>query len=87
MFDIGFISKQPNGLYCQFSTILDKVVRYNMTAEEYVEMCAESARATARNILNNNLQPFSEVKKRWSSDYQSKQEFEKILVEMGDKKQ
>ena len=27
----AFISKQPNGLYCRFSTIVDTITHYNMT--------------------------------------------------------
>lgn len=32
----SFISKQPNGKYCRFSTIIDTVTDYNFTAEEYI---------------------------------------------------
>ena len=39
------ITKQPNGLYCRFSTIVDCPTHYNMTQEKfdsiYVEMHEE----------------------------------------------
>lgn len=58
----AFISKQPNGKYCRFSTVVDTLTHINMTEEEYVEMCAERARKEARDVLKNYLQPFSKVK-------------------------
>jgi hypothetical protein len=60
----GFISKQPNGLYCRFSTVVDCITDWNMTEEDYVEMCAERGREEARDVLENYLKPFSEVVER-----------------------
>lgn len=57
----SFISKQPNGLYCRFSTVVDCPTHYNMTEEEYIEMCAEKAREEARKTLRDHLRPFEEV--------------------------
>lgn len=51
----AFIAKQPNGLYCRFSTIVDCPTDWNMTEEEYIEMCAEKAREEARRVLANYL--------------------------------
>ena len=31
----GFISKQPNGLYCRFSSVTDCPTAWNMTKEEF----------------------------------------------------
>lgn len=39
----AFIARQPNGLLCRFSTVVDCITDYNMTEEEYIEMCAEKA--------------------------------------------
>lgn len=33
----GFIVKQPNGLYCRFSTIVDCPTHINMTRKEFKE--------------------------------------------------
>ena len=59
---MSFICKQQNGLYCRFSTIMDGITHYNMTEEEYVELCAEKARDEARKVLKHYLHPFSNVK-------------------------
>lgn len=34
----GFVSKQPNGLYCRFSTVVDCPTVWNMTREDYINM-------------------------------------------------
>lgn len=55
----SFICRQPNGLLCRFSTIVDTVTHYNMTEEEYIEMCAEKARQEARERIEKYIKPFS----------------------------
>ena len=37
----SFIAQQPNGLYCRFSTIVDTVTHYNMTKDDYIELCKD----------------------------------------------
>lgn len=39
----SFVCKQPNGKYCRFSTVVDTVTDYDMTEEDYVELCKEKA--------------------------------------------
>lgn len=34
----GFISKQPNGLYCRFSSVTDCPTAWNMMREDYINM-------------------------------------------------
>ena len=50
----AFISKQPNGLYCRFSTIVDTITHYNMTESDYIEFCIDrygkNGRADAEDI-------------------------------------
>lgn len=58
----AFIARQPNGLFCRFSSIVDCPTHYNMTGEEYIEVCAEKAREEARDVLENHLKPFELVK-------------------------
>lgn len=36
---MSFIVKQPNGLYCKFSTMFDCPVRFNMTEDKPIEPC------------------------------------------------
>lgn len=80
----AFISKQPNGLYCRFSTVVDTVTAWNMTEEDYIEMCAEKAREEAREVLKDYLYPFKNVKDSFYPNNNTIEEFEQILHEMGD---
>ena len=79
----AFISKQPNGKYCRFSTVVDTVTDYNMTEEEYIEMCAERAREEARDVLANYIRPFEWVIDNFHPYNTTREEFVKILKEMG----
>lgn len=81
----AFVVRQPNGLLCRFSTVVDTVTHYNMTEEDYIEMCAEKAREEARDIINNYLKPFESVKDYFVPTNMTEQKFEEILNEMGSK--
>lgn len=80
----AFISKQPNGLYCRFSTVVDCPTHWNMTEEDYIEMCAERAREEARETITRHLRPFEMVKEYFNPMNMTETEFERILKEMGD---
>lgn len=81
-----FISKQPNGLYCLFSTIVDCPTHWNMTEEDYIELCAERAREEARETLTRRLRPFEMVKEYFKPMNMTETEFEKCLKEMSEPK-
>ena len=78
----GFIARQPNGLICRFSTVMDTVTHYNMTEEEYIEMRAEIARQEARDTINNYMKPFDMVKERFCPNNMTQERFNEILSEM-----
>ena len=82
----AFIVRQPNGLLCRFSTVVDCPTHWNMTDEEYIEMCAEKAREEAREearyVLDKCLLPFDEIKKRFYPLNMTKREFKKLVEEM-----
>lgn len=78
----AFVTRQPNGLLCRFSSIVDCPTHYNMTDEEYIEMCAERAREEARDVLENHLKPFEWLRDYFSPNNMTEEEFEKILKEM-----
>jgi hypothetical protein len=82
----AFIAKQPNGLYCRFSSVVDCPTHWNMTREDYLnnETGTVRSRADGEDILNNYLQPFSEVIDRFTELNMTKKEFEKILKEMSE---
>ena len=84
----AFIAKQPNGLYCRFSGVVDTVTDYNLTEEDYINMCVE--RATKRAIedakytLKHDVMPFENVKDDFFPNNNTIEEFEDMLREMGD---
>lgn len=78
----SFICRQPNGLLCRFSTVVDTVTDYNMTDEEYIQMKMEQAKKEAEDILKNHLRPFKEIDEHFVPNNMSKEEFERIKVEM-----
>lgn len=78
----GFISRQPNGLLCRHSTVVDCVTDYNMTEEDYINLCKEKAEAEARNILENHIRDFSWVKDYFCPNNMTDEEFQQILREM-----
>jgi esterase/lipase len=78
----AFIARQPNGRLCRFSTVVDTVTAYNMTEQGYIEMCAERARVEAKDVIENYLRPFEEVKERFYPNNMTQEEFNEILKEM-----
>jgi hypothetical protein len=78
----AFIARQPNGLLCRFSSVVDCVTDYNMTEEEYIEMCAEKARKEARDVLDHYMQPFELVGKRFYPNNMTVEEHKRIMKEM-----
>lgn len=78
----AFVARQPNGLLCRFSSIVDCPTHYNMTDEEYIEMCAERAREEARGVLKNHLKPFEWIRDYFIPNNMTEEEFEKMLKEM-----
>ena len=79
----AFIARQPNGLLCRFSTIVDTITHYNMTDEEYIEYCAENAREEARYHLERRVKPFHLVTDYFVPNNCSVEEFNAYLREMG----
>ena len=80
----AFVAKQPNGLYCRFSTIVDCPTDWNMTEEDYIELCKQKAEKEAREVLENYLQPFEMVKDRFYPTNMTKAEFERFLKDVSE---
>ncbi|PAD70866.1 hypothetical protein CHH83_01310 [Bacillus sp. 7586-K] len=76
----GFIAKQPNGLYCRFSTVVDCPTHWNMTREDYLN----NVTGTVRNrdegeiIFRDHLQSFSEVIERFVPNNMTQIEFDEL---------
>lgn len=82
------VSKQPNGLYCVFSTIVDDIVTFDLTEEEYIEYRIEKAKKEAREdaklVLKKYLQPFESVIDYFHpSDEEDLQNFIELLKRVG----
>lgn len=78
----GFIARQPNGLLCRHSTIVDCVTDYNMTEEDYINLCIEKARKEAKEVLEKYIRPFDMVEEYFCPNNMTEEEFEKLLEEM-----
>lgn len=82
----AFIARQPNGLLCRFSSVVDCITHYNMTEEEYIEFRAECAREEARFDLQSKsfIKPYEWVLERTLFNEMTENEFLKIRREMGE---
>lgn len=60
----GLIAKQPNGLYCRISTVVDAPTHWNMTEQDYIDMCVKNAEERAKNALANYCYDFDDVLNR-----------------------
>lgn len=78
----GFIARQPNGLLCRHSTIVDCVTDYNMTEEDYINICVERAREDAEEVIKKYVRPFDMVEEYFCPNNMTEEEFNKILEEM-----
>lgn len=80
----AFIAKQPNGLYCRFSSIVDCPTHWNMTREDYLNNYTGTVRSRdeGEDILNNYLKPFSEAIERFVPNNMTQKEFDSLVKEM-----
>lgn len=81
----AFISKQPNGLYCRFSTVVDCPTHYNFTREEYLDNITGTVNSfrDGKDILERHVRPFSEVVDSFAPNNWSNQAFINFLIEVG----
>lgn len=79
---MSFIVKQPNGLYCRFSTATDCPSHWNMTEEDYIELKKQQAEEEAIAVLRSSIRPFNWVKDYFVDNNMTQKEFEQALREM-----
>ncbi len=83
----SFIVKQPNGKYARFSAVVDMVTDYDMTEEEYINLCVEKAieqaKRDAKYVLKNCIHPFEDIIEYWKPYNQDYEQFIQQLEEMG----
>ena len=77
----AFIAKQPNGLYCRFSSIVDCPTNWNMTETDYIELCKQKAEEEAKDILRHHLKSFDLVKESFRPNNMTRKEFNDFLDE------
>lgn len=80
---MSFITRQPNGKLCRFSTVVDTITDYNMTEDRYIEMCAEQARDKARREIANIRHPFEDIVTHFWPHNHTVGQFNNILKNMG----
>lgn len=84
-------SKQPNGLYCRFSSIVDTITHYNLNEHDLAEMLGKFDADRLINSSTNtdyryfHLWPFDYVKKLIRPDNETVNNIRAELKEMGDK--
>ena len=78
------IAKQPNDLYCRISTVVDAPTHWNMTEQDYINMCVERAKKEAKDVLANYCHDFDVVlnRVRYGKDTNmTTEEYEQFLKE------
>ncbi|MGH2319379.1 hypothetical protein ACRC6Q_16690 [Planococcus sp. SE5232] len=85
----GFIAKQPNGLYCRFSTVVDCPTHWNFTREDYLNNCTGTVNSfrDGKDILERHLRPFSEVIEYFAPENMSQKEFDNMLLDVNEEVQ
>lgn len=83
----GMIAKQPNGLYCRYSSVVDTITHYNFTEEEYLNNITGTVpnREEGIDVLENYLHSFEEVVELLRlrlSDSESEEEVEELISNM-----
>lgn len=79
---MSFIARQPNGLLCRHSSVTDCITDYNMTEEDYINICMERAKEEAKVVLKDYVRDMQMIKDYFNSNNMSEQQFEEMLKEM-----
>lgn len=80
----ALIAKQPNGLFCRFSSVVDCPTHWNMTREDYLNNVTGTVltKEDGEDVLENFLMPFSEVLERFIPNNMTEKEFDLLIKEM-----
>ena len=76
------IAKQPNGLYCRISTVVDAPTHWNMTEQDYIDMRVKQAKEDAKIVLANYCYDFDTAlnRVRYGKDTNmTTEEYEKFI--------
>ena len=86
----AYYAKQPNGLYCRFSTVVDSVTHWNITKEQAINMqlgyldVTPAEQKIREDMFDKRLKPFETIKKDFTAANDTIEEFQDLLKEMGD---
>ena len=82
----SFIARQPNGLLCRFSSVVDCITHYNMTEEDYIQLAAERAAEEARFNLSQKhfIKPYEMVIDEFVPGEMTEEEFIEVRRKMGE---
>lgn len=80
----AFITQQPNGLYCRFSTVVACPTHYNMTKEEYIQYRMNELKEELEMTFESRLKPFEWVEEYFSPMNMSEEEFKKLIEVMNE---
>lgn len=84
--DIGsFIARQPNGLLCRFSSVVDCPTHWNMTEDDYRHGHTGTVDTPkqGQDIIENYMKPFSEVLDYYTPNNMPVNEFIQFLEDSG----
>jgi hypothetical protein len=76
----SFIARQPNGLYCRFSNVVDCPTDWNMTESDYIQMRGEKE---AKLVLKHYLKPFQDIIDRFVPNNMTQKEFDAWVKNVG----
>ena len=79
----GFIAKQPNGLYCRYSSIVDNITHHNMTENDYIELVVSRAKEEAIEILEKAVSFDMVVSSLYPDTKRDLRKMNEILKECG----
>ena len=82
----GIISRQPNGRYCRYSSVVETFTHINMTREDYINnftgnVCNEK---DGVNTLERHLGNFPDVLSAVSENNMNFQELKDVFIKMID---
>ena len=79
----AYFAKQPNGLFCRFSSVVDTVTHTNLTEQDVVDLFIEFAKEQAEYTLKHNIHNFNEVINDLRPYNNTVEEINQLVIEMG----
>ena len=81
----AYIAKQPNGLYCRFSSVVDTVTHTNMTEKDVVDLFVKNAKEEVEYVLKHRVHNFKDVIEDFMPYNNTVEEIDELVKEIGQK--